>query len=530
MKPGPLELVLCADGRMGRVTLVRATGFRETRTSGSHPDSFVTTLRRRLTGSTLCDVHQPDGERLLSLTFRGRDALGDPACHVLHVEMTGRHGNLILVDDADGILEADRRIPPALSRVRQILPGMMYRLPPRRPGALSPDRLTELAGPFAEPTLAEALCARVTGMSRRDAADRLEELGLATDRAPSSLTAAESHAVQAHLGRLHEAASRGHVSLAPYGTSWRLVLAPPAEPLGELVERLMSKALETWKGEQALQDSRQRRDREIRQAERERAALEAAWEEAREDPRLRREADLILTWTRVVEEALARGAPSVTLTAPETGEELAVAMAGGPTAAAEAARRYRALRRAATRRQHLAPRREAIRRHLEALRAEVPLTAEPPRDAPTPPHSRLRAPWPGRQGLSSDGWLLLAGRSPAENDKLLRDVAGPEDWWFHAERHAGAHILARPPVTGTPLPPTTLLEAATWAAVRSRGHTDHKVAVLVTQRKHLRKVRGLPAGKVLHQNARTVMVRPDAAVVARLEAMADGINGAAGEP
>ncbi|EPZ60216.1 fibronectin-binding A family protein [[Clostridium] sordellii ATCC 9714] len=54
------------------------------------------------------------------------------------IEIMGRHSNIILTHEEDKIVDSIKRIPPSISRVRQILPGVKYILPP------SQDKLNPL--------------------------------------------------------------------------------------------------------------------------------------------------------------------------------------------------------------------------------------------------------------------------------------------------------------------------------------------------------------------------------------------------
>lgn len=516
LKPRQAILVLCAAGRIARVTLVDRSDTPEPK-DGGEADAFLGALRRHLTGATLEEVAQPGGERMLTLTFRGRDVLGDLRTWRLHVEMTGRHGNIVLTDATDIVVEADRRVPGHLSRVRRILPGLPYALPPVRPGSVVPGATLPGDSPLPDLPIAEALPALVQGLSRQDARERTAEAGIPPDLPASRLVPDDWLRLGNHLALLRRQAEAGR--LVPQGTTqgdWRL--GPRTDtPAGPVVEAIMAEAARAMQAEQEQERLRQGHERLIRERRAEADQLRRILEELPDTDSLRREADLILTWVARVDEALERGAESVDLEDPADGTARTVRLDGGPSASAEASRRYATIRKAEGTRRHMLPRlaaaESACRTHDSASTAGTPQEPDRGTEA-TLPDPRHRG--PGLRGRSSDGWLLVAGRSPKESDALLRDWAQPDDWWFHADRFAGGHVFARPPVPGQPLPERTLTEAATWAACRSSGREDTRVNVLVTQRRHLRKAKGLPPGKVLHRNARTVRVTPDPEIVSRL--------------
>ena len=43
------------------------------------------------------------------------------------------------------------------------------------------------------------------------------------------------------------------------------------------------------------------------------------------------------------------------------------------------------------------------------------------------------------------GWIVLAGRTDADNDRLSLKVARPNDWWFHVRGMPGSHVVLRVP-------------------------------------------------------------------------------------
>lgn len=132
--------------------------------------------------------------------------------------------------------------------------------------------------------------------------------------------------------------------------------------------------------------------------------------------------------------------------------------------------------------------------HPTASRKAVP----PPRQAPT----RVR------RHTTEDGFVILVGRSGAENDSLTFKVASPEDFWLHAAGSPGAHVVVRNPGRVRSLPERTLRAAAGIAAHYSGARGEGKVEVHYTQRKHVRKRKGMPPGQVLVRKFQSIQVAP----------------------
>jgi predicted ribosome quality control (RQC) complex YloA/Tae2 family protein len=126
------------------------------------------------------------------------------------------------------------------------------------------------------------------------------------------------------------------------------------------------------------------------------------------------------------------------------------------------------------------------------------------------PRKKRPAETPGpRTFLSHRGSSILVGRSGRSNDELTFDVAGPRDLWFHASGIPGAHVVlrARPGETADEL---EIREAAEIAAYFSRAREANAVDVIVTERRHVSRIKGAPRGlvKLAPGETRTLRVAP----------------------
>jgi predicted ribosome quality control (RQC) complex YloA/Tae2 family protein len=110
---------------------------------------------------------------------------------------------------------------------------------------------------------------------------------------------------------------------------------------------------------------------------------------------------------------------------------------------------------------------------------------------------------------------VRVGRGAKDNDQLTFRHAGPEDVWLHARQVPGSHVVLRWSDAGAP-PARDLEEAAALAAIHSKARSSGTVAVDWTRRKHVRKPRGAPPGRVMVSHAKTLFVAPDAALEERL--------------
>ena len=92
---------------------------------------FCMLLRKHLQGGIITDITQVGFERIIKISIESYDELKDKSTKNIYVEIMGRHSNIILAHDKDStIIDSIKRVPPSVSRARQILPAMTYELPP----------------------------------------------------------------------------------------------------------------------------------------------------------------------------------------------------------------------------------------------------------------------------------------------------------------------------------------------------------------------------------------------------------------
>jgi predicted ribosome quality control (RQC) complex YloA/Tae2 family protein len=105
------------------------------------------------------------------------------------------------------------------------------------------------------------------------------------------------------------------------------------------------------------------------------------------------------------------------------------------------------------------------------------------------------------------GWLVLAGRTDADNDRLSIKLARPNDWWFHVRGMPGSHVVLRVPDGAEP-DRETLKRAAAVAAWYSKARGGGVTPVSATQAKNVSKPRGAKPGTVAIHKEIVLKVRP----------------------
>ena len=135
-RAGAARLLLSAEADLTRVHAVERRP-----PAPDRPPGFQQLLRKELDGARLDSIGVLPGDRVVELRFE-RPESGAPAL-ALVAELTGRHGNLLLVQ-ADGTIQASAG--RNLSQRRELVPGKRYEAPAPRPERDEVARFAPVAG------------------------------------------------------------------------------------------------------------------------------------------------------------------------------------------------------------------------------------------------------------------------------------------------------------------------------------------------------------------------------------------------
>ena len=113
---------------------------------------FCMLLRKHLSGSSLVSVEQMEFDRVVKLTFNTRDEMGFECKRYIIAELMGKYSNLIFLDQDMKITAALKTVDFTTSSLRQVLPGMIYELPPIQnkcdPRSVSEDEFLSMVNIF----------------------------------------------------------------------------------------------------------------------------------------------------------------------------------------------------------------------------------------------------------------------------------------------------------------------------------------------------------------------------------------------
>ncbi|MGL4630083.1 MAG: NFACT RNA binding domain-containing protein [Leadbetterella sp.] len=107
-----------------------------------------------------------------------------------------------------------------------------------------------------------------------------------------------------------------------------------------------------------------------------------------------------------------------------------------------------------------------------------------------------------------NGHEILVGKNAKNNDLLTLKHCKKDDYWLHAKDCTGSHVVVRKK-NNFNLPKDVIEYAASLAAYFSKRKTDSLVPVTFTQKKFVRKTKGLPDGAVVVDKESVVFVKPE---------------------
>jgi predicted ribosome quality control (RQC) complex YloA/Tae2 family protein len=110
---------------------------------------------------------------------------------------------------------------------------------------------------------------------------------------------------------------------------------------------------------------------------------------------------------------------------------------------------------------------------------------------------------------------MYVGRNNYQNDELTFSFADGGDWWFHAKKTAGSHVIVK--ADGKELPDQTFEEAARLAAHYSSARDAAKAEIDYTLKKNVKKPAGAKPGFVVYYTNYSMVAPTDISQIKQVE-------------
>lgn len=501
--------------------------------------NFCMLLRKHIGSARISGIRQPALERAIEFELEHLNEMGDPCRKILILELMGKHSNIIFCDEDRNILDSIKHVSSHMSSVREVLPGRKYFLPQtqekldpltigeeefiekvcKKPCSISKALYTSLTG--LSPLISEEICYRAS-IDGSDAALSLNETACIHlyhtfkrlidqvkegDFTPNIIYRGQEPVEYAVLP-LTQFGAEYHSQEFPTVSAMLDTYYSSRDTLNRIrqkssdLRRIVQTALERNRKKYALQQKQMK-------------------DTAKKD-KYKIYGELINTYGYGLEE----GARSFQALNYYTNEEITVPLDPALTPSENAKKyfdRYGKLKRTEealfeqlaeteSEIEHL----ESISNALDIARAESDLSQikeELTEYGFIKKHSlsrkgqKMQAKSKPLHYISSDGYDIFVGKNNYQNDELTFKTATGNDWWFHAKKMAGSHVIVKTP--DGELPDRTFEEAGKLAAYYSKGRTAPKVEIDYIQKKHVKKPGGAKPGFVVYYTNYSLMAEPD---------------------
>lgn len=512
------------------------------------PPVFCMVLRKQIETGRIAKVRQHGLDRLLLIDIDSLAAGGRIVTKTLVLELMGKYSNIILVQDGV-IIDALRKIGANSSRVRTVLPGQTYELPPgqEKKDLFTDDIAAIMAIVKADPALRldKALLAACMGFGPVSAKEVCFSAGLAPSMRIEALDEADFAAVEDALKEIRESALHAGDVDAPEDKAVLLlgenqkVLAMAAFPLHYLPEAAvltfptisaMLEKADSLLGSYVLPDKDRFRKlvkNEKNRAENKLTKLDEEIAAAENAEEFKVRGDNLMTYQYQFKD---REDASVTVPNiySETGESITIPLDQRLTLVENMQacyKKYDKLKRAQELLQVQRRECEANIAYLESIEASLLASSSLAEIAEI--HNELIAAGYLREKPKKknndkparpfhfhapDGTDILVGKNNYQNDKLTFKTARYNDTWFHTKDIPGSHVVLQN--GGTEPSEEDILLAASLAAHFSKARGSSKIPVDYTEIRYVKKPSGSKPGFVIFTNQKTLYITPDEAKLA----------------
>ena len=545
-KEGQYRLMLSADASLPLAALTQ-----ENKKAPLTAPGFCMLLRKHISGGRIVSVTQPGLERIIEFTVEHLNELGDLCQKRLIIELMGKHSNIIFCDDKGMILDSIKHISSLVSSVREVLPGREYfrvqtqdkedLLLLTKEDAKKDGMLREHLGKIFEEKLfgqagacSKSFYRSFVGISPVMAQELMFRAGIDADRPWEAVGKAEREVFTEVAAQLIQKLADGNFSprlVTDYRTGEILEFgvfpyAIYADALQKEYESV-SELLFEYYGSKARQGRIRQKSADLRRivsVALERQSKKYDLQLAQLKDTEKREqykvwGELLHTYGYQAK----GGEKSLTVPNYYTSEDITIPLNPEKSAMENAAgyfERYGKLKRTYENLTGLIKETEAGKEHLESVMAALEM-AENEEDLAQIRDELIQAGYLKSHGkgkkknlkseplhfISTDGFDLYVGKNNYQNEEITFGLANGGDWWFHAKKRPGSHVILK--TGGREVPDRAFEEAGRLAAHFSKSDREGKIEVDYIQKKHVKKPAGANPGFVVYYTNYSMLIDGD---------------------
>lgn len=501
--------------------------------------NFCMLLRKHIGSARITDITQPGMERVVQFHLEHLNELGDVCHKILIMELMGKHSNLIFCDDKGMILDSIKHVSSNMSSVREVLPGREYFIP-KTQDKLDPLTITEeefIADICPKPLpAAKAIYSSLTGISPVMAQEVCFRASIDGNDSMQSLNeAARTHLYHTFarimdqvkegsftpniIFRGDEPVEYGVLDFQQYGPEYHSVSFDSVSQMLEtyyasrdLITRIRQKSADLRR---IVQTALERNLKKL-------MLQQKQMKDTEKKDKYKIYGELINTYGYGLEE----GVKSFKALNYYTNEEITIPLDPQLTPQENSKKyfdRYQKLKRTQEALEEQIKETTEEIQHLESISNALDIAREESDLSQIKEEltefGYIKKHYTSKKGakmqtkskpfhyISSDGYDIYVGKNNYQNDELTFKFASGNDWWFHAKKMPGSHVVVKTK-DGT-LPDRTFEEAGSLAAYYSQGRTAPKVEIDYLQKKNVKKPAGAKPGFVVYYTNYSLMAVPD---------------------
>lgn len=526
---GQCRLLISADASLPFLYLTDTN-----KESPAQAPGFCMLLRKHLQNGRIAAIRQPSLERILMFDIDHLNEMSDMCRKTLVVEIMGKHSNIIFLDDRNMVIDSIKHISSAVSSVREVLPGRDYFIPntleKSDPLTITRDDFIKALTSKPMPA-AKAVYSSLTGFSPVMAEELLYRSSLDSSMPASGFSEDELTHLYNNLLWLTDSIKSGDftpnmilkngtpvefaaVELKQYGS-----LEASASPsMSVILNDYYAMRNTVTRIRQRSADLRRivatALERNIKKFDLQSKQLK----DTEKKDKYRIYGELLNTYGYSAEP----GARSLEAENYYTGEKITIPLDPDLTASENSKRyfeKYGKLKRTeealsiqTAETQNEITYLESISASLDIALKESDLT-EIRQELEQAGYIRKKR--TGRTKelkskplhyVSSDGFHIYVGKNNFQNDSLTFKMANGNDWWFHARKIPGSHVLLK--TEGRELTDRAFEEAGALAAYYSKGREQDKVEIDYVQKKEVKKPAGAKPGFVVYYTNYSLVAEP----------------------
>ncbi len=507
------------------------------------PPMFCLLMRKHLSGAKLEEAFQLGFERAIMLRFSCRDEMGFSCTRFVVCEIMGKYSNMILLDGDKKIITAMKLIDFATSKVRQILPGMVYENPPEQKGKRDPltvtrEEFVSLVEAEGERVCDKLLISSFFGLSPLIA----RELAYASSgKVDAALCECDKKALADAFFEYVDIIKGGRfvpylvknpngenvefsfMPIHQYGDGYKLLRF---DDFASLIDKFFGERDRCERVKQKASDILHIVSNAETRLSKKIVKLTDELEETKECEKLRREADLITSNIYQLKKGMDRVV--VTDYYDEACPEVEITLDKQLTPVQNSQLKYKKYTKLKNAKVYLAKQIELARQELLYIESvadslsraggETELSEIREELYRSGYGSKIKnlqkqkkhTPKP-LEYMTSGGYRVLCGKNNIQNDYITFHVAEKGDLWFHVKNRPGSHVILL--CAGEEPSERDYTEAAMIAAFHSSASQDSMVEVDYTRVKNIKKPSGAKLGFVIyHTNYSTIVKRDENAV------------------